>query len=90
MEKYRPTLLKDIVGNEETVSRLQIIAKDGNMPNIIISVSKKVSMHSVNEIPTMVLLIGSSRNWKDYEHTVFSARAIRRFLQGCGIGVECI
>ncbi|KAJ3412836.1 replication factor C subunit 4 [Chytridiales sp. JEL 0842] len=37
VEKYRPTVLKDIVGNEETVSRLQIIARDGNMPNIIIS-----------------------------------------------------
>ncbi|KAJ3217032.1 replication factor C subunit 4 [Dinochytrium kinnereticum] len=37
VEKYRPQLLKDIVGNEETVGRLQIIAKDGNMPNIIIS-----------------------------------------------------
>jgi replication factor C subunit 2/4 len=39
VEKYRPVLLKDIVGNEETVTRLQVIAKDGNMPNIIISVS---------------------------------------------------
>ncbi|KAI9363951.1 replication factor C subunit 4 [Zopfochytrium polystomum] len=37
VEKYRPLLLKEIVGNEETVSRLQVIAKDGNMPNIIIS-----------------------------------------------------
>jgi replication factor C subunit 2/4 len=37
IEKYRPLLLKDIVGNEETVSRLQVIAKEGNMPNIIIS-----------------------------------------------------
>ncbi|KAJ3303787.1 replication factor C subunit 4 [Blyttiomyces sp. JEL0837] len=37
VEKYRPLLLKDIVGNEETVSRLKIIARDGNLPNIIIS-----------------------------------------------------
>jgi replication factor C subunit 2/4 len=37
IEKYRPTLLKDIVGNEETVSRLSVIAQEGNMPNIIIS-----------------------------------------------------
>ena len=39
VEKYRPVELKDIVGNEETVSRLQIIAEEGNMPNIIISVT---------------------------------------------------
>ena len=29
--------LDDIVGNTETVERLKIIAKDGNMPHIIIS-----------------------------------------------------
>ncbi|KAJ3275504.1 replication factor C subunit 4 [Terramyces sp. JEL0728] len=37
IEKYRPKLLHDIVGNEETVQRLSVIAKDGNMPNLIIS-----------------------------------------------------
>ncbi|KAJ3069605.1 replication factor C subunit 4 [Rhizoclosmatium hyalinum] len=37
VEQYRPIVLKDIVGNEDTVSRLSIIARDGNMPNIIIS-----------------------------------------------------
>jgi len=37
VEKYRPTLIKDIVGNEETVARLRVIAKEGNLPNIIIS-----------------------------------------------------
>ena len=37
MEKYRPILLDDIVGNTETIERLKIIAKDGNMPHVIIS-----------------------------------------------------
>jgi len=36
-QKYRPQLLKDIVGNEETVSRLATIARDGNLPNIILA-----------------------------------------------------
>ena len=38
VEKYRPTKVADIVGNEDTVSRLQVIARDGNMPNLILSV----------------------------------------------------
>ena len=38
VEKYRPLLLDDIVGNQETVSRLKVIAQEGNMPHIIISV----------------------------------------------------
>jgi hypothetical protein len=39
VEKYRPTKVIDIVGNEDAVSRLQVIARDGNMPNLILSVN---------------------------------------------------
>lgn len=39
VEKYRPLVLDDIVGNHETVERLKVIARDGNCPHIIISVS---------------------------------------------------
>ena len=38
VEKYRPILLDDVVGNSETVERLKVIAEDGNVPHIIISV----------------------------------------------------
>lgn len=38
VEKYRPDKLVDIVGNEETIRRLQVFAKEGNLPNIVISV----------------------------------------------------
>lgn len=37
IEKYRPVYLKDVVGNIETVSRLQAIAQVGNLPNIILA-----------------------------------------------------
>lgn len=37
LEKYRPIKLDDIVGNEEAVSRLAHFARQGNLPNIIIS-----------------------------------------------------
>lgn len=38
MEKYRPQVLDDIVGNEDTIERLKVIAREGNCPHIIISV----------------------------------------------------
>eukprot|EP00199_Chlamydomonas_sp_CCMP681_P002720 CAMPEP_0119103548 /NCGR_PEP_ID=MMETSP1180-20130426/1969_1 /TAXON_ID=3052 ORGANISM="Chlamydomonas cf sp, Strain CCMP681" /NCGR_SAMPLE_ID=MMETSP1180 /ASSEMBLY_ACC=CAM_ASM_000741 /LENGTH=337 /DNA_ID=CAMNT_0007088089 /DNA_START=35 /DNA_END=1048 /DNA_ORIENTATION=- len=37
LEKYRPSLIKDIVGNVEAVARLQVIAQEGNMPNLILA-----------------------------------------------------
>jgi len=37
VEKYRPMKLSDVVGNEETISRLEAIARTGNLPNVILS-----------------------------------------------------
>ena len=44
VEKYRPQLLKDVVGNEETVAKLQAVVNGGNMPNIILSLQELVNM----------------------------------------------
>lgn len=37
VEKYRPRRMAEVVGNDETVARLRVIARDGNMPNVIIT-----------------------------------------------------
>lgn len=37
IEKYRPKVLGDIVGNTDAVCRLEAIARDGNMPNMILA-----------------------------------------------------
>lgn len=37
VEKYRPTKLSEITGNDQTIQRLQVFAVQGNLPNIIIS-----------------------------------------------------
>ena len=51
VEKYRPRTLKDVVGNSDTVQRLAAIAKDGNMPNLILSgppgTGKTTSVHAL-------------------------------------------
>lgn len=51
IEKYRPQTLDDVVGNEETVLRLQAIAVDGNLPNLILSgppgTGKTTSVHAL-------------------------------------------
>ncbi|KAG8955429.1 replication factor C subunit 4 [Tulasnella sp. 424] len=49
VEKYRPKILDDIVGNQDTIERLKVIAKEGNCPHIIISglpgIGKTTSIH---------------------------------------------
>ncbi|KAF8640889.1 hypothetical protein AX17_000537 [Amanita inopinata Kibby_2008] len=49
IEKYRPVILDDVVGNGDTIDRLKIIARDGNCPHIIISgmpgIGKTTSIH---------------------------------------------
>ncbi|XP_015177923.1 PREDICTED: replication factor C subunit 2 [Polistes dominula] len=37
IEKYRPQVFTDIVGNEDTIARLSVFAQHGNTPNIIIA-----------------------------------------------------
>lgn len=37
IEKYRPHVFTDIMGNEETIGRLEVFAQHGNVPNIIIA-----------------------------------------------------
>ncbi|KAG5501404.1 hypothetical protein JKF63_03217 [Porcisia hertigi] len=36
VEKYRPQTVGDIVGNTEAISRLQVISKQGNLPNLLL------------------------------------------------------
>lgn len=51
IEKYRPKTFSDIVGNEETVLRLEKFSTCGNVPNIIIA----VSFLSLTILPSIVL-----------------------------------
>eukprot|EP00768_Dysnectes_brevis_P001277 gnl/Dysnectes_brevis/1313_a1472_1463.p1 GENE.gnl/Dysnectes_brevis/1313_a1472_1463~~gnl/Dysnectes_brevis/1313_a1472_1463.p1 ORF type:complete len:322 (-),score=103.77 gnl/Dysnectes_brevis/1313_a1472_1463:69-1034(-) len=37
VEKYRPKILDDVVGNEDAIARLKVFAKHGNIPNLILS-----------------------------------------------------
>eukprot|EP00934_Nitzschia_sp_Nitz4_P005768 Nitzschia sp. Nitz4//scaffold254_size28068//21119//22246//NITZ4_008156-RA/size28068-augustus-gene-0.33-mRNA-1//-1//CDS//3329544346//5758//frame0 len=51
IEKYRPQRLQEVFGNEETVVRLQAIAQDGNLPNLILcgppGTGKTTSVHAL-------------------------------------------
>ncbi len=37
VEKYRPVHMEDVVGNCDTVARLKVIAKEGNLPNLLLA-----------------------------------------------------
>ncbi|PXF41310.1 Replication factor C subunit 2 [Gracilariopsis chorda] len=37
VEKYRPNTLDQVVGNPDVIDRLRVVAKNGNMPNILLA-----------------------------------------------------
>jgi len=37
VEKYRPATLDDVIGNSDVIDRLRVVAKNGNMPNILLA-----------------------------------------------------
>lgn len=88
VEKYRPKKLNDIVGNEETVERLKLIAEDGNMPHMIISglpgIGKTTSVHCLaNELlgPELVLLATLELNASDDRGIDVVRNKIKQFAQ---------
>ena len=95
VEKYRPTLVSEIVGNREAVERLQVVSEEGNMPNIILAASlglyssarqavAQLSLHSP------VIRAGSSRHRKDHQHPVLGTCTPGSHLQGGCAGAERI
>ena len=97
VEKYRPTLISEIVGNKEATERLQVISEEGNMPNIILAVCCRVLIlvlkrsilsaagHLQRDIPS-----GAARHRQDDQHNVSVACSAGVQLQECGAGTECI
>ena len=55
VEKYRPTKVADVVGNADAVSRLQVIARDGNMPNLILAVSTFLSLSLLSHFKSSLI-----------------------------------
>ena len=61
VEKYRPQVLKDVVGNEETVAKLQAVVNGGNMPNIILSGPPRVPSRVVARLLNEA--VSEGRGW---------------------------
>ncbi|GAA5798405.1 P-loop containing nucleoside triphosphate hydrolase protein [Helicostylum pulchrum] len=69
LEKYRPKVLSDIVGNDDIVSRLKVISRDGNMPNILL-----VGMPGVGKT-TSVLCLAAELLGPSYKDAVLELNA---------------
>jgi hypothetical protein len=78
VEKYRPAEIREIVGNEETVQRLQVIANEGNLPNVVIAVRNTLQLK--NQVNVNTFDSGTSWHWKDYKYIVFGTRDARSQL----------
>ena len=93
VEKYRPTLVSEIVGNREAVERLQVVSEEGNMPNIILAVSLGLYRSAIQAAAQLGLHLpaihaGSSRHREDHQHPVFGTCTAGSHLQGGRAGAE--
>jgi replication factor C subunit 2/4 len=89
VEKYRPRVLEDVVGNEETVSRLRAISRTGNLPNLILAgppgTGKTTSVHALAR-----QLLGASYKDAVLELNASDARGIDVSNEYCAILSSCI
>lgn len=69
IEKYRPQLLSDIVGNSEAVERLQAIAQMGNLPNLILAGPPGIGK------TTSILCLAREMVGKNYKEAVLELNA---------------
>ena len=97
IEKYRPITLDEVVGNEETVERLQAIAEDGNLPNLILSgppgtgkVSREVNVGHSFDCPNLTrnLFFSPTSTFVDDISPRPGSSAPRKSLQRRRFGVE--
>jgi replication factor C subunit 2/4 len=65
VEKYRPQYLSEIVGNAETIERLQVMARDGNMPHLLVSGMPGVGKTSSVVSLARELLAGAGPKWRE-------------------------
>jgi hypothetical protein len=75
-------VLDDVVGNVETIERLKVIAEDGNMPHIIISVSSSTRCRTwTAELLLKGCVLGHAWYRKDDFYSLLGTRTARRCLQ---------
>jgi hypothetical protein len=96
LEKYRPTNIKDVVGNVEAIARLQVIAEEGNMPNLILAVSASALQTSsvADRLTTRRVVLkmhtGASRHREDNLNPMYCKPIVRTELQRSSARVECV
>lgn len=69
VEKYRPTEFAEIVGNEDSISRLAVFARKGNLPNVILTGPPGVGK------TTTVLALARILLGKSYKESVLELNA---------------
>ncbi len=69
IEKYRPSNLNDIIGNEHTIERLKIIVEQGNLPNLILSGPSGVGK------TTSILCLANELLGENYKEAVLELNA---------------
>jgi hypothetical protein len=87
VEKYRPHRVSDIVGNQDVVARLQVIAQGGNMPNLIFSVSSFLPLLFTNLLKEREKMTAQLSHWDLLLLENFSSAVGRGSQPSCSMKV---
>lgn len=62
VEKYRPQVLDDMVGNEDILNRLKVVARSGNMPHLLLAGPPGIGKTtSISCLATQLLGLGGNK-----------------------------
>ena len=94
VEKYRPRLLSDVLGSDDALKRLTVLAAEGNVPNLLFAVRGSWVIAAAAATTQWFSRrccydAGPSWHWENDQHDVPGTGVAGSVVLGLCYGAEC-